>query len=205
MMSAELVDPLAPVPSPRVPVVGANGEPTRSSVLLSNLGGKAGSSAAGSPDAGGNVAGRHAAPLPPDAHLPRRWNELPGAQVCLLTTGLLLFVALLEAQFTGQVGALSGLALVGLSVAAALVTRQGDRSLTVMTPPLSFLLAALVAGQLTLTVPYDWQTAQPLMLLGILGRNAAYVVLAMILAAVVALVRRHFDTREIDLRRPPRH
>lgn len=199
-----MVDPLAPPPSPRVPVVsGGSGAPARSTVLLSSPHGD--QTTSGSPDHSGNVAGRHAAPLPPDAHLPRRWNELPGAQVCLMATGLLLVVALLEAQFTGQVGVVSGLALVVLSVVAALVTRPGDRSLTVMTPPISFLLTALVAGQLTLSAPYNWQTAQPLMLLGVLGRNAIFVVLATGLAATISVVRRHLDTREIDLRRPPRH
>ncbi|MGV1004099.1 MAG: DUF6542 domain-containing protein [Candidatus Nanopelagicales bacterium] len=127
---------------------------------------------------------------------PRGWNQLPGGLVAVLASSMLLLVALVEAYQTGQLGQVSAWALVVLSVSAAMVTRRGDRSLAIMTPPLSFLLSVMVAGQLTLQVPYDWRTAQPLLIVNTLGANAPFVIGATLAAAAVVGLRRLWESRQ---------
>jgi hypothetical protein len=103
-------------------------------------------------------------------------------------------VALVEAALTAQIGRWTGLTLLLVAVAAALLTRAGDRSLPAMMPPLAFLAAALVGGQLLLPEGSGpWWTREGLMLLEVLGGNAPWVVAATGLAVLITGIRHLVD------------
>ena len=111
-------------------------------------------------------------------------------------TLIVVAVAVVEALLTESVGVWTGATLVVLAVTATLVTRAGDRSLPAMMPPLAFLMAVL-AGTLELQPPSgttSW-TSQALVLLQMLGRNAAWVVGATLIAVVLASIGPVHDRR----------
>ena len=75
------------------------------------------------------------------------------------------------------------------------MTRAGDRSLPAMMPPLAFLAAVLIAGQLL--VPEtggSLRTREAVMIVQTLGPNAVWVVAATILSTSIAAIR-HFTDR----------
>lgn len=127
---------------------------------------------------------------------PKRSRRLPGGRVVTLATLVVVAVAVAEALILGTVGVWTGATLVVVAVAATLATRAGDRSLPAMMPPLAFLMAVL-AGTLVLQPPSattSW-TSQALLLLQLLGRNAAWVVGATLIAVVLATIGHVHDRR----------
>ena len=104
-------------------------------------------------------------------------------------------VALLEAALRDRIGPWTGVTLVVVAIVAALVTRAGDRSLPAMMPPLAFLVAVLIAGQLL--VPEtggSLRTREALTIVQSLGANAVWVVAATLLSTTIAAIR-HFTDR----------
>jgi hypothetical protein len=124
----------------------------------------------------------------------RRQRGLPGGRVVTVGTLVVVTAAGVEAIVRDRIGVWAGGTLIAASVVAALVTRAGDRSLPAMMPPLAFLAAALVAGQLLVTDGSEpWWARQGAMLVEVLGRNALFVVVATVLAVLIALVRHLAD------------
>ena len=112
-----------------------------------------------------------------------------------LSTLVLIGVATLEAALRDRIGPWTGMTLVTVAVVAPLVTRKGDRSLPAMMPPLAFLTAVLIAGQLL--VPQtggSLRTREAVMIVQTLGPNAVWVVAATILSTSIAAIR-HFTDR----------
>lgn len=118
---------------------------------------------------------------------------LPGGRVVLVATLIVIGTALVEAATQDRIGLWTDVTLIVVSVVSASVTRAGDRSLPAMMPPLAFLAAVLVAGQLVVDGVGSWRTREALMLVDVLGANAAWVVAATILAVSIALVRHLLD------------
>ena len=115
---------------------------------------------------------------------------LPGGRVVAVATFIVVATAVVEAATQDRIGLWTDVALVAVSVLGALVTRAGDRSLPAMMPPLAFLAAALVAGQLLIDgTAGTWRTREALMLMDVLGANAPWVVAATALSVTIALVR----------------
>jgi len=115
--------------------------------------------------------------------------------VVTLATLTVIAAATLEAALRDRIGVWSGATLVTMAVVAPMVTRSGDRSLPAMMPPLAFLVAVLIAGQLL--VPANGgslRTREALMIVQNLGPNAVWVVAATILSTSIAAVR-HFTDR----------
>ena len=103
-------------------------------------------------------------------------------------------MAVVEVLVRGTIALWTGVALVTVSVIAALVTRTGDRSLPAMMPPLAFLAAALVAGQVLVAGESgSLRRREALMLAEVLGSNATWVVAATALSTSIALVRHLID------------
>ena len=103
-------------------------------------------------------------------------------------------VAALEAMLRERIGPWTGVTLVAVATVAALVTRAGDRSLPAMMPPLAFLVAVLIAGQLL--VPEtggSLRTREALTIVQSLGANAIWVVVATILSTSIAAIRHVTD------------
>jgi hypothetical protein len=121
---------------------------------------------------------------------------LPGGTAVAVATLGVVAVAVLDTQRFGRIGELTGIALALVSLVAALVTRPGDRSLPAMMPPLAFLAAILVAGQLVLPshAGGPWR-AEALLVVDSLGSNAAWVIGATAAATAVAIVRHLVDIR----------
>jgi hypothetical protein len=114
----------------------------------------------------------------------------------VVTVGTLLVVAaaVTEALLMGRIGMWTGVTLVVVSVVAASVTRPGDRSLPAMMPPLAFLAAALVGGQVLVSDGREaWWARQAAMLVDVLGSNAIFVVAATVASVLIALVRHLVD------------
>jgi hypothetical protein len=115
--------------------------------------------------------------------------------VVTIATLVVIGVAVLEAALRDRIGPWTGVTLVVVAIVAPLVTRAGDRSLPAMMPPLAFLAAVLIAGQLL--VPETggaWRTREALMIVQTLGPNAVWVVAATMLSTTIAAVR-HFTDR----------
>lgn len=118
-----------------------------------------------------------------------------GGRVVALATLVVIAVAAVEAALRDQIGLWTGVTLVVVAIIAPLVTRAGDRSLPAMMPPLAFLAAVLVAGQLLVPATGgSWRTREALMIVQTLGPNAVWVVAATILSTTIAAVR-HFTDR----------
>lgn len=117
-----------------------------------------------------------------------------------MATLCVIGVALAEVTLREAIGLWTAATLVAVSAVAALVTRAGDRSLPAMMPPLAFATAALLAGQVLVDrgISDPWRR-QAVMLVETLGRNAAWVVAATLLAVLISTARHLHDRR----RRPP--
>lgn len=132
-----------------------------------------------------------AAPAAPDAE----GRGFRGGRVVTIATLVVIGVAVLEAALRDRIGLWTGVTLIVVAIVAPLVTRAGDRSLPAMMPPLAFLAAVLIAGQLL--VPEtggSWRTREALMIVQTLGPNAIWVVAATILSTTIAAIR-HFTDR----------
>jgi hypothetical protein len=117
-----------------------------------------------------------------------------GGRVVMLATLVVIAVAAVEAALRDRIGPWTGVALVIVAIIASLVTRAGDRSLPAMMPPLAFMAAVLIAGQLL--VPANggtWRTREALMIVQTLGSNAVWVVAATILSTAIAAIRHVTD------------
>jgi hypothetical protein len=113
----------------------------------------------------------------------------------MVATLLVIAVAAVEAALRDQIGPWTGTALVVVAVIAPLVTRAGDRSLPAMMPPLAFLAAVLIAGQILVPATGgSLRTREALMVVQNLGPNAIWVVAATILSTTIATIR-HFTDR----------
>ena len=118
-----------------------------------------------------------------------------GGRVVTIATLVVIGVAVLEAALRDRIGPWTGITLVVVAIIAPLVTRKGDRSLPAMMPPLAFLAAVLIAGQLLVPATGgSWRTREALMIVQTLGPNAIWVVAATILSITIAAIR-HFTDR----------
>jgi len=116
-----------------------------------------------------------------------------------IATLIVVGVAVAEALLQGRVGWWAGAALVTVSVVAAAVTRPGDRSLPAMMPPLAFLAAVVIAGQVLLPdKPESLLAREGLVILQALGANAVWVVAATALALLIAGGRHLHDRRRLS-------
>ncbi len=133
---------------------------------------------------------------PPTADNPESegWG-FGGGRVVTVATLVVVAVAALEAALRDRIGPWTGVTLVVVAIIAPLVTRAGDRSLPAMMPPLAFLAAVLIAGQLLVPATGgSLRTREALMIVQTLGPNAIWVVAATILSTTIATIR-HFTDR----------
>jgi hypothetical protein len=114
--------------------------------------------------------------------------------VVTAATLVVVAAAVLEALMLDRIGVWTGVTLVVVAIVAASITRPGDRSLPAMMPPLAFLAAALVAGQVLVSDGREaWWARQAAMLVDVLGSNAVFVVAATAASVLIALVRHLVD------------
>ena len=119
-----------------------------------------------------------------------------GGRVVTIATLVVIGVAAVEAALRDEISTWTGVTLVAVAIICPLVTRKGDRSLPAMMPPLAFLTAVLISGQLLVANDgggFD-RVAEVTMIVSTLGANAVWVVAATVLSTTIAAVR-HFTDR----------
>lgn len=127
------------------------------------------------------------APKVPRVKRSRAPGLRPGA-VYVIDIALTLLVAFLEVLLRGQIGWMTGVALVIASVYTASVVRMSDWVVVILAPPIAFFLATVTVGQLNVSdTGLINRVAQVFFML---GTNWFWVVGAIALAFVTTLVRR---------------
>lgn len=157
----------------------------------------AGLSLAGSPQA--DAAPQVPAPAAPAAEAPapagprRRARQRPGlpwwaiAMIVALPT---VAAAVVEALTRGVIGWATGAVLVVTAAIGAAVVRRSDDMLAVSIPPLAFLVATLIAGQIVIPQTANPLLSQGLLITDVLGRDAAWLFGATGLALAIVAIRR---------------
>lgn len=122
-------------------------------------------------------------------------------QVWLVITGFTFIVGLIDGFFHrggAEASALTwitGLALVVSTIVAAIRVRPSARWYPVLVPPLAFLIVALTAGQFGLSTTGSLIIREGLMVFTTLGRNALWIILAVIIALVIVLLKPRLSRR----------
>ena len=130
-----------------------------------------------------------------DAHSSTERTGMTAAKVWLLICGVTFVVALFDGflhRGSSEASALTiitGIALIASTVVAALLVRPGDRWYPVIVPPIAFLIATLTAGQFGLSSTGSIMIREGLMVFTTLGRNAIWIFIAVIAAAVIGVVK----------------
>ncbi len=112
-----------------------------------------------------------------------------------IATLVVIAVAAVEAALRDEIATWTGVTLVTVAIVCPLITRKGDRSLPAMMPPLAFLAAVLISGQLLVANDgsgFD-RVAEATMIVSTLGANAVWVVAATILSTTTAAIRHVTD------------
>lgn len=113
----------------------------------------------------------------------------------MVATLAVVAAALVEVTMRDRIGIWTDITLVTVAVIAPIITRAGDRSLPAMMPPLAFLAAVAVAGQLLLETDASLRTREAVMFVQVLGANAAWVVAATLLSTSIAAIGYLTDRR----------
>lgn len=130
--------------------------------------------------AGRTVRSRHGAEL----------NQGISAWIAVaMILGVTTIIGTADVFVTGQLGWLTGIALVLGSAYAAATVRPHDGYWVVVTPSLAFLLTTVTVGQLTVTGGGFW-VRQGLLIPFTLGRAAVWIIVATALAALIVGIRR---------------
>lgn len=119
----------------------------------------------------------------------RDTGGIPGWAAVALVAGATALIALADVIVTGQIGWLTGIALVLVSVYAAWSVRPRDAYWVIVTPPLAFLLTTVTVGQVTVSEG-NILVRQSLLIPFTLGRNVVWILTATVLAAVIVAIRR---------------
>jgi hypothetical protein len=114
---------------------------------------------------------------------------VPALTAAAMIVGVSLLIGIADVLVTGQLGWLTGIALVLVSVYAAATVRPHDGYWVVVTPALAYLLTTITIGQATVTGGGFW-VRQGLLIPFTLGRAALWIVSATVLAALIVGVRR---------------
>jgi hypothetical protein len=112
--------------------------------------------------------------------------------IWLVVLGVTVVMGFADALVVGrtQLGWLTGVSLLAVSIYGALVVRRDDAIIAVIAPPLAFFLATITAGQLTLPPTGDLLVREAFMIITTLGANAVWIFGSTITALVIVLVRR---------------
>lgn len=133
-----------------------------------------------------DMAGSNATRSRSDAELTQ---GIPAWIAVAMILGVTTIIGAADVFVTGQLGWLTGIALVLSSIYAAATVRPHDGYWVVVTPALAFLSTTLTIGQLTVTGGSFW-VRQGLLIPFTLGRAAVWIISATALAALIVGIRR---------------
>jgi hypothetical protein len=120
----------------------------------------------------------------------QRARGLSSPAVWLLVVGVTLAAGIVDA-FIGasMLGWLTGMALLIVSMTAAIAVRLDERWTAVVAPPLAFLAATLIAGQRGLVGTGNLLVREGFMIFANLSANAPWIVGSFLIALVIVLLR----------------
>ena len=116
-------------------------------------------------------------------------GSLTGLGVYAVTIGVTVILAFGEAMlFGGELGLITGIGLVVVSIVAAFVVRPRDGLHAIFAPPIAFLVAALTAGQMGVTATET--SSRAVVVFFLLGNNWPWIIGATAASLVIVALRR---------------
>jgi len=116
-------------------------------------------------------------------------GSLTGLGVYAVTIGVTVILAFGETMFFGgELGLITGIGLVVVSIVAAFVVRTRDGLHAIFAPPIAFLVAALTAGQMGVTATDT--SSRAVVVFFLLGNNWPWIIGATAASLVIVALRR---------------
>jgi hypothetical protein len=116
-------------------------------------------------------------------------GSLTGLGVYAVTIGVTVILAFGEMMFFGgELGLITGVGLVVVSIVAAFVVRTRDGLHAIFAPPIAFLVAALTAGQMGVTATDT--PSRAVVVFFLLGNNWPWIIGATAASLVIVALRR---------------
>lgn len=109
--------------------------------------------------------------------------------VFILTSISMAIVMASDALITGEIGLISNIAIVGLSVIAATQVRTIDYTAAIWSPPLAWMFALLTGGQFGMTMSGSLLRKEVFHLAYGLAYHAVWILGAVLISAAIAIVR----------------
>jgi len=116
-------------------------------------------------------------------------GSLTGLGVYAVTIGVTVILAFGETMFFGgELGLITGIGLVVVSIVTAFVVRTRDGLHAIFAPPIAFLVAALTAGQMGVTATDT--SSRAVVVFFLLGNNWPWIIGATAASLVIVALRR---------------
>jgi hypothetical protein len=116
-------------------------------------------------------------------------GSLTGLGVYAVTIGVTVILAFGETMFFGgELGLVTGIGLVVVSLVSAFVVRTRDGLHAIFAPPIAFLVAALTAGQMGVTATDT--PSRAVVVFFLLGNNSPWIIGATAASLVIVALRR---------------
>jgi hypothetical protein len=116
-------------------------------------------------------------------------GSLTGLGVYAVTIGVTVILAFGETMFFGgELGLITGIGLVVVSLVSAFVVRTRDGLHAIFAPPIAFLVAALTAGQMGVTATDT--PSRAVVVFFLLGNNSPWIIGATAASLVIVALRR---------------
>ena len=116
-------------------------------------------------------------------------GSLTGLGVYAVTIGVTVILAFGETMFFGgELGLITGIGLIVVSIVAAFVVRTRDGLHAIFAPPIAFLVAALTAGQMGVTATDT--SSRAVVVFFLLGNNWPWIIGATAASLVIVALRR---------------
>ncbi len=122
------------------------------------------------------------------AHTDQGGFRAPVAVAIVIIATVLMGFA--DTIVTGSIGFITGLTLIAVSAYAAIGIRLADAFWAVVAPPIAIFLTVISAGQLSLAPGGGFLVRQGVLIPFTLGRNAMWIIAAVVISGAIVLIRR---------------
>lgn len=184
-------NPAPPIPAPPLPTTPPPSTPTPAGIAAAAPATSESADSVAAPDS--------VAPIEDPAE-PGLETGITWSNAALLITGVTIAFGFIEALLRHSIGTITGVALLIVTVVAALRLRPADIWAAVVMPPLAFLAALVTAGQLTVAKSGSFVSQQALNIVSGLALNAPWIIGSTAVALVIVLIRRRGFAKSADER-----